>query len=158
MCVCMRVYVCVYVCVCVCVCVCVRETYSHTVAHLPEKCMRSFKFNLCKTGLFSYEDKKHFSVFLPGTYMSYNEHGSIFTSLSLQTTPTAEGLGEGTAELCVSAQRFDLQLLSPMYPGRLIKLVSNIAGPSSNLLYHCHSHTQLKVSIEFLRSLLLVSL
>ncbi|XP_048244061.1 vacuolar protein sorting-associated protein 13B-like isoform X2 [Haliotis rufescens] len=45
----------------------------------------------------------------------------------------------------MSASRFDLEITSPMYPRRLVRLVSNIAGPSSNLLYHCHSHTKIKV-------------
>lgn len=48
-------------------------------------------------------------------------------------------------EAKLSADRFDMQIVTPMYPGRLARLVSNIAGPSSNLMYHCHSHTQLKV-------------
>ncbi|KAK7463278.1 hypothetical protein BaRGS_00038145, partial [Batillaria attramentaria] len=53
--------------------------------------------------------------------------------------------GLNIPNICLSAARFDLQLLKPMYPGRLVRLVSNIVGPSSNLLHHCHSHTQIKV-------------
>jgi hypothetical protein len=48
----------------------------------------------------------------------------------------------------VMSQRFDLQITSPMYPRRLVQLVSKIAGPSSNLLHHCHSHTQMKVIVR----------
>ncbi|XP_035828543.1 vacuolar protein sorting-associated protein 13B [Aplysia californica] len=47
--------------------------------------------------------------------------------------------------LLLSSSRFDLQVTRPMYPGRLVKLVTAIAGPSSNLLHHCHSHTQIKL-------------
>ncbi|GFR59584.1 vacuolar protein sorting-associated protein 13B [Elysia marginata] len=47
--------------------------------------------------------------------------------------------------LTLTASRFDLQVTRPMYPGRLVKMVTSIAGPSSNLLHHCHSHTQIKL-------------
>ncbi|XP_041362052.1 vacuolar protein sorting-associated protein 13B-like [Gigantopelta aegis] len=46
-------------------------------------------------------------------------------------------------QICVS--RCELQVISPMYPARVVRLVSNIAGPSSNLLYYCNSHTQIKI-------------
>uniref|UniRef100_A0A2C9K5E4 Chorein N-terminal domain-containing protein n=1 Tax=Biomphalaria glabrata TaxID=6526 RepID=A0A2C9K5E4_BIOGL len=47
--------------------------------------------------------------------------------------------------IVLSTSRFDLQITKPMYPGRLVKLVTAIAGPSSNLLHHCHSHLQVKL-------------
>ena len=46
----------------------------------------------------------------------------------------------------LGTQRFDLQTTTPMYPRRLVQLVSKIAGPPSNLLHYCYSHTQMKVS------------
>ena len=49
----------------------------------------------------------------------------------------------------LSSQRFDLQVTSPMYPRKLIRLVSKIAGAPSSLLHHCHSHTQIKVHLKF---------
>ncbi|XP_059174786.1 intermembrane lipid transfer protein VPS13B-like [Physella acuta] len=49
------------------------------------------------------------------------------------------------AAVVLSASRFDLQITRPMYPGRLVKLVTAIAGPSSNLLHHSHSHMQIKL-------------
>ncbi|KAJ8322321.1 hypothetical protein KUTeg_000792 [Tegillarca granosa] len=45
----------------------------------------------------------------------------------------------------ISAARFDLQVTKPMYPRKLVRMISMIAGPSSNLLHHCHTHTQVKV-------------
>ncbi|KAH9494658.1 Vacuolar protein sorting-associated protein 13B [Bulinus truncatus] len=47
--------------------------------------------------------------------------------------------------IVLSTTRLDLQITKPMYPGRLVKLVTAIAGPSSNILHHCHSHLQVKL-------------
>ena len=35
--------------------------------------------------------------------------------------------------------------MTPMYPRKLVQLVSKIAGPPSSLLHHCYSHTQMKL-------------
>ena len=45
----------------------------------------------------------------------------------------------------LSSERFDLQIMTPMYPRKLVRLVSKIAGPPSSLLHHCYSHTQMKL-------------
>ncbi|XP_033726572.1 vacuolar protein sorting-associated protein 13B-like isoform X2 [Pecten maximus] len=47
--------------------------------------------------------------------------------------------------IAVAANRFDYQISSAMYPRKLVKLVSKTVGPSTNLLHHCYSHTQLKL-------------
>ncbi|XP_053380374.1 intermembrane lipid transfer protein VPS13B-like isoform X2 [Mercenaria mercenaria] len=52
--------------------------------------------------------------------------------------------------LQITSQRFDLQITSAVYPRKLEQLVSKIAGPSNNLLHHCHLHTQMKA--YFLRA------
>lgn len=43
------------------------------------------------------------------------------------------------------SQRFDLQVTSPMYYRKLVQMVSKVVGPSDNLLYQCHSRTQMKL-------------
>ncbi|KAL4227239.1 Vacuolar protein sorting-associated protein 13B [Mactra antiquata] len=45
----------------------------------------------------------------------------------------------------ITSQRFDLQTTSPMYPRKTVQMISKIIGPSSNLMHHCHSHTQTKI-------------
>ncbi|RUS71073.1 hypothetical protein EGW08_021177, partial [Elysia chlorotica] len=65
-----------------------------------------------------------------------------------QQTPASSSSSQASSSLSslpaltLTASRFDLQVTRPMYAGRLVKLVTSIAGPSSNLLHHCHSHTQ----------------
>lgn len=45
----------------------------------------------------------------------------------------------------LASERFDLQVMTAMYPRKLVQLVSKIAGPPSSLLHHCYSHTQMKL-------------
>ncbi|KAL3889914.1 hypothetical protein ACJMK2_002232 [Sinanodonta woodiana] len=47
--------------------------------------------------------------------------------------------------LQLSATRFDLQVTSAMYPRKVVRLVSMIAGPSPSLLHHCYLHKQMKL-------------
>ncbi|XP_055998709.1 intermembrane lipid transfer protein VPS13B-like isoform X2 [Ostrea edulis] len=47
--------------------------------------------------------------------------------------------------VAMTAVRFEFQVTNPMYPRKLIKFVSKMVGPSSNLLHHCHSHTHFKL-------------
>ncbi|KAK3589215.1 hypothetical protein CHS0354_020076 [Potamilus streckersoni] len=47
--------------------------------------------------------------------------------------------------LQLSATRFDLQMTGAMYPRKVVRLVSMIAGPSPSLLHHCYLHRQMKL-------------
>ncbi|KAK6186959.1 hypothetical protein SNE40_006214 [Patella caerulea] len=48
--------------------------------------------------------------------------------------------------ICVSATRFDFKVTIPMYPWKLVRMISNLTNPSSNLLHHCHTHTLIQIS------------
>ncbi|GFO46200.1 vacuolar protein sorting-associated protein 13b [Plakobranchus ocellatus] len=72
---------------------------------------------------------------------SQQQQSSSISSSSHASSSAASSL----PALVLTASRFDLQITRPMYPGRLVKMVTSIAGPSSNLLHHCHSHTQIKL-------------
>ncbi|XP_064651739.1 intermembrane lipid transfer protein VPS13B-like isoform X2 [Lineus longissimus] len=45
----------------------------------------------------------------------------------------------------LQATRFEMQLVRPMYPRRLVKFISKLKEPSSNLLHHCHTHLYIKI-------------
>ena len=45
----------------------------------------------------------------------------------------------------LNAERFDMQITRPMYPRKLIRLVSRLPQPSGNLVYHCQFHQSMKV-------------
>ncbi|XP_014791410.2 intermembrane lipid transfer protein VPS13B [Octopus bimaculoides] len=45
----------------------------------------------------------------------------------------------------VSASRFELQFYQAMYPQHVVRLVSKLAGPSSQLMHNCYTHMQLRL-------------
>ncbi|GAB1597682.1 vacuolar protein sorting-associated protein 13B-like [Argonauta hians] len=45
----------------------------------------------------------------------------------------------------VSASRFEMQFYQAMYPQHVVRLVSKLAGPSSQLMHNCYAHMQLRL-------------
>ncbi|KAK3772280.1 hypothetical protein RRG08_039097 [Elysia crispata] len=93
--------------------------------------------DVAKKNFKSREKKKRESSSKAGTQKQHQAPASSSSQGSSSST--------SLPALTLTASRFDLQVTRPMYPGRLVKLVTSIAGPSSNLLHHCHSHTQIKL-------------
>ena len=61
-----------------------------------------------------------------------------FTGKKVKTLPAA-------CYLKLSAERVDMQTTSPMYPRKLVKLISTLPSPSVNLTHHCYYHRNIKV-------------
>lgn len=86
----------------------------------------------------------HF-VLLKMLQLRYNKKKSNYFLYQNKEEGAVTNIIEELPCIYVNAERFDLQNSSPMYPRKLVGIVSVIAGASNNLLHYCYSHTQMKV-------------
>ncbi|XP_052096921.1 intermembrane lipid transfer protein VPS13B-like isoform X1 [Mytilus californianus] len=95
----------------------------------------------------------HISLLQPVLSVYYAEHPSCdVAKKSYKTVHHQKGSKTTEHETvdilpCVhlTSARLEYQVTSSMYPRKLVQLISKMAAPSSNLLHHCHAHTQIKL-------------
>ncbi|CAC5371342.1 VPS13B [Mytilus coruscus] len=95
----------------------------------------------------------HISLLQPVLSVYYTEHPSCdIAKKSYKTVHHQKGSKTTEHETvdilpCVhlTSARLEYQVTSSMYPRKLVQLISKMAAPSSNLLHHCHAHTQIKL-------------
>ncbi|XP_063419366.1 intermembrane lipid transfer protein VPS13B-like [Mytilus trossulus] len=95
----------------------------------------------------------HISLLQPVLNVYYAEHPSCdIPKKSYKTVHNQKGSKTTEHETvdilpCVhlTTARLEYQVTSSMYPRKLVQLISKMAAPSSNLLHHCHAHTQIKL-------------
>lgn len=81
-------------------------------------------------------------------FLYVEKHGKFsFCQVSKEESSSTKSAPVIIPVVAMTAVRFEFQITNPMYPRKLIKFVSKMEEPSSNLLHHCHSHTHFKVSI-----------
>lgn len=87
--------------------------------------------------------------FLISRFLYVKKHGKFsFCQVSKEESNSTKSAPVIIPVVAMTAVRFEFQITNPMYPRKLIKFVSKMEEPSSNLLHHCHSHTHFKVSVQ----------
>lgn len=96
--------------------------------------------------LYQYQATFFFSI---SRFLYVKKHDKFsFCQVSKEESNSTKSAPVIIPVVAMTAVRFEFQITNPMYPRKLIKFVSKMEEPSSNLLHHCHSHTHFKVSVQ----------